>query len=155
MSVECCCTSCRTAGGRLESLAGAPRIVESNGATHLVLYRKDRIHWVQGSELLKEHRLTAETATRRVVATCCNTPMFLDFTKGHWLSLYGRLWPAETRPPIETRTMTSDAPEGVTLSDDVPNPKTHTVLFFIKLLGAWVAMGFRIPKVAVNGTLHV
>jgi hypothetical protein len=155
LSVECCCTSCRTAGGTLEALPGAPRIVGPNGATHVVLYRKDRVHFVKGSGLLKEHRLNTQSPTRRVVATCCNTPMFMDFTKGHWLSLYSCLWQSETLPRVEMRTMTSDALKGVTLSDDVPNPKTHTVSFFVKLLGAWVAMGFKVPVVAVDGELRI
>ena len=53
------------------------------------------------------------------------------------------------------RTMTSDAPEGTILSDDVPNHKRYALSFFAKLLGAWLAMGFRIPKVYVSGALHV
>jgi|SRR5665213_100548 len=147
LSVECCCTSCRT--------AGAPRIVGPNGATHLVLYRKDRIHFTKGTDLLKEYRLTPESLTRRIVAICCNTPICLDFTKGHWLSLYSCLWSAHTVPPIQMRTMTSDAVEGTILSDDVPNHKRDAFSFIAKLMSAWVAMGFKIPKVFVNGTLHV
>jgi hypothetical protein len=154
LSVECCCTSCRTAGGVLEKLPGAPRIVGRNGATQLVLYRKDRIHFATGTALLKEYRLTAESPTRRIVAICCNTPICLDFTKGHWLSLYSCVWPAHMLPPIQMRTMTSDAPEGTILCGDVPNHKRYAFSFFGKLLRAWVAMGFKIPKVLVNGTLH-
>jgi len=155
LSVECCCTSCRTAGGVMEKLPGAPRIVRPNGATHLVLYRKDRIHFTKGTELLKEYRLTPESTTRRICAICCNTPIGLDFTKGHWLSLYSCLWSAHTVPPIQMRTMTSDALEGTILSDDVPNHKRYAFSFFAKLLSAWVAMGFKMPKAFVNGTLHV
>jgi hypothetical protein len=153
LSVECCCTSCRTAGGVLEKLPGAPRIVGRNGATHLVLYRKDRVHFTKGAELLKEYRLTPGSATRRIVAVCCNTPIGLDFTKGHWLSLYSCLWSARTLPPIQMRTMTSDALEGSILSDDVPNHKHYAISFIARLLSAWIVMGFKIPKMVVNGTL--
>ena len=148
VAAECCCTSCRTAGGRLEALPGAPKIVEPNGATQLILYRKDRVHFDGGTELLREHRLAPQSATRRVVAICCNTPMFLEFTKGHWLSLYGYLWSPEARPRIEMRTMTSDALPGANLSNDIPNPKRQTFSFFVKLLSAWLAMGFSVPKIA-------
>jgi hypothetical protein len=153
LSVECCCTSCRTAGGVMEKLPGAPRIVRPNGATHLVLYRKDRIHFTKGTELLKEYRLTPESITRRICAICCNTPIGLDFTKGHWLSLYSCLWSAHTVPPIQMRTMTSDALEKTILSDDVPNHKRYAFSFFAKLLSAWVAMGFKMPKAFVNRTI--
>lgn len=155
LSVECCCTSCRTAGGKLEQLPGAPRILGQNGATHLILYRKDRIHFKKGTGLLQEYRLRPESPTRRIVASCCNTPIALDYTKGHWLSLYSCLWSVHTRPPIQMRTMTGDALEGVVLADDVPNHKRYAFSFFAKLLGAWIAMGFKTPKVLVNGALNV
>jgi hypothetical protein len=155
LSVECCCTSCRTAGGVMEKLPGAPRIVGPDGTTHMVLYRKDRIHFTKGTQLLKEYRLTPESPTRRIVAICCNTPVGLDFTKGHWLSFYSCLWPAHTLPPVQMRTMTSDALEGTILSDNVPNHKRYAFSFFAKLMSAWVAMGFKIPKLRVNGTLQV
>lgn len=153
---ECCCTSCRTAGHRLETLPNAPKIVESNGATHFVLYRKDRIQFESGLDQLREHRLTPESATRRVVAICCNTPVFLEFSKGHWLSIYGGLWPSEMRPAIEMRTMTGDALPGVTLSEDVPNPKSHSFAFMARLMAAWVAMGFKVPKIDfIRGEVNV
>jgi hypothetical protein len=155
LSVECCCTSCRTAGGVMESLPGAPRIVGPNGATHLVLYRKDRIHFTQGTELLKEYRLTPESPTRRIVVICCNTPIGLDFTKGHWFSFYSCLWSAATLPRVQMRTMTSDALEATILSDNVPNHKRYAFSFFAKLMSAWVAMGFKVPKLRVNGILQV
>jgi len=140
----------------MQTLPAAPAVLETNGATRFVLYRKDRVRFLKGTHLLKELRLTPEAKTRRVVATCCNTPVFLEFTNGHWLSLYGRLWPAGTLPPLEMRTMTSDLPAGSALPDDVPNGKRQSFSFFVKLLGAWIAMGFRSPKIAfVNGELQV
>lgn len=35
----------------------------------------------------------------------------------------------------------------------IPNLKSHTVPFYAKLLGAWIAMGFRNPKMEVAGTV--
>jgi hypothetical protein len=127
---------------------------EASGATRFVLYRKDRVHLRSGAGRLKELRLTPAAKTRRVVATCCQTPVFLEFENGHWLSLYGRLWPAGTLPRLEMRTMTADLPAGAALPDDVPNGKRQPISFFVKLLRAWIAMGFRSPKIAfVEGRL--
>jgi len=155
ISAECCCTSCRTAGTRLQSLPLARQVLGTNGTTRFVLYRKDRVRFLEGTGQLKEFRLTPEAKTRRVVATCCNTPIFLEFESGHWLSLYGSLWPTGTLPRLEMRTMTGDLPAGVVLSDDVPNYKTHSGFFFVKLLGAWLRMGFRSPKLTfINGALQ-
>lgn len=156
LSAECHCTSCRTAGAKLQCLPDAPQVFQANGGTHFVLYRKDRVRFLEGTERLKEFRLTPESKTRRVVATCCNTPVFLEFQSGHWLSLYSCLWPPGTLPPVELRTMTSDVPEGSALPNDgVPSAKTQSFSFFVKLLGAWIAMGFRVPKITVvNGEIH-
>jgi hypothetical protein len=123
--------------------------LEANGGTRFVLYRKDRVSFLKGTEFLKEFRLTPGSKTRRVVATCCNTPVFLEFQSGHWLSLYGSLWPEGTLPPLELRTMTSDLPDPSVLPNDIPNGKRQSIAFFAKLLGAWIAMGFRVPKITV------
>jgi hypothetical protein len=151
LSVECCCTSCRTASTRFEQLPGAPRIQTEHGTTPFVMVRKDRIQWVAGTSLLEEHRLSPKAPSRRVIATCCNTPVFLEFSGGHWLSLYGQLWPDGTRPPLEMRTMAKDLPAGVTLPNDVPNAGSQSATFMFKLLGAWIAMGFRAPKLDFVG----
>jgi hypothetical protein len=131
-------------------------VLTASGTTPFVLYRKDRVRFLKGADRLREFRLSPDAPTRRVIATCCNTPVFLEFQKGHWLSLYGGLWPAGTRPALEMRTMTSDLPAGTELPDDVPNGKRQSARFFAKLLGAWVAMGFRSPKVPeVSGEIAV
>ena len=101
LTAECHCTSCRTAGAALQQLRAAPHVLEDNGGTRFVLYRKDRLRFTRGAELLKEHRLTPNARTRRVVASCCNTPVFLEFERGHWLSLYSHLWPANARPAAQ------------------------------------------------------
>jgi hypothetical protein len=156
VSAECHCDSCREAGARLQTLAAAPQVLEANGGTRFILYRKDRVRFLQGAELLKEFRLKPGSKTRRVVATCCNTPVFLEFESGHWLSLYACLWPEGTLPPLELRTMTSDLPDRSVLSNDLPNGKRQSISFFAKLLGAWIRMGFKIPKITVvNGTINV
>jgi hypothetical protein len=122
-------------------------MVDQNGATRFVLYRKDRVQCTEGREMLREHRLSKESRTRRVVAICCSTPVFLEFADGHWLSLYGGLWPAATLPALQLRTMTRDRPAGVELPGDVPNPGTHTISFYAKLFRAWAAMRFRVPRI--------
>lgn len=156
VSAECLCADCQNAGQILQSLPDAPPVLDQKGATRFVIYRKDRVQCDAGQDFLREYRLTADSKTRRIVAICCNTAMFLEFTNGHWLSIYGGLWSETSLPTLEIRTMTRDRPEGVTLPDDVPNPKTHTVSFYAKLLRAWAAMGFRTPKIEyVHGTVEV
>jgi len=155
VSAECYCNSCRAAGARLQNLSAAAPLLDENGATRFVLYRKDRVRFVAGADRLREFRLTPSSKTRRVVAACCNTPVFLEFHNGHWLSLYGGLWQKGALPPLEVRTMTCDLPDASMLPDDVPNCRRQSISFFARLLGAWIAMGFRSPTIAgIHGEIR-
>jgi hypothetical protein len=149
--VECLCGSCRKAGRALTALPGAPQILDAKDATAFVMHRKDRVKILTGAEALKEHRLSADTGTRRVVATCCNTPVFLEVSGGHWLSLYRLLWPDGNRPAVEMRTMAGDLASS--LPNDVPNLRSHSLAFYGRLFGAWVRMGFRNPRIVVGGAI--
>jgi hypothetical protein len=151
ITTECHCNSCRAAAGRLARLPGAGTVLEDNDGTRFVLYRKDRIRFTQGAELLREFRLTPGAGTRRVIAGCCNTPVFLEFKGGHWLSLYERLWPEGTAPRLEIRTMTGDREDATVLEGDVPAGAWETTKFYGRLLRAWIAMGFKRPEIAVTG----
>ncbi|MCY1648498.1 DUF6151 family protein [Caulobacter sp. SL161] len=148
---ECLCDSCRTAAKRLAALPGGPNMLTTYGATPFAEYRKDRVRILAGEEGLRAFRLSPEADTRRIVASCCNTPIFLEMKGAHWLSLYLGLWPREVRPRPELRTMVGDLPDASGLPDDIPNLKTHSVTFYMKLLSAWIRMGFRNPTVRVEG----
>lgn len=147
ISAECLCSDCQAAGAFLQKQSNSPKILDENGATRFVIYRKDRVKFHSGQEKLIPHYLNQEKKTRRVISGCCNTPIFLEFKNGHWLSIYGLLWSTEKIPPLEIRTMTRSRPRGIMLPNDVPNPKTHTLLFYFKLFKAWAVMGFKAPKI--------
>ena len=156
MSTECHCTSCRTAAEVLEALPGAPSLRAPTGGIRTEMYRKDRVFCIKGAENLREYRLTPDAKTRRVVAICCNTPVLLDFTEGHWVDLYATLWPEGSLPPLQMRTMTGDISPPATLPGDVPNHKAHSAGFYVRLIAAWVAMGFARPTIDyVDGALKV
>lgn len=150
---ECLCDSCRAAAARLAKLPGARSALTCYGATPSAEYRKDRIRFVSGAESLREFRLAPDAGSRRVVATCCNTPVFLEMKGAHWLSLYSHLWPEDARPKATLRTMTGDLPDASALPADIPNLKSHTISFYAKLLTSWIAMGFRNPKITTAGTV--
>lgn len=152
VTAECHCSSCREAAERLAAFNPAAHVLEPNGGTGFVLYRKDRVH-IEDVELLREFRLSDASTTRRIVSGCCKTPLFLEFKGGHWLSVYSNLWPAATRPRPEMRTMTRDRTDLSPLSTDIPNYRTQSFRFFRKLLGAWIAMRLRSPKIAVSGRI--
>jgi hypothetical protein len=153
LTASCYCRSCQEAGRRFEQLPAAPRVLNSSGGTDCLLYRKDRVRCVTGQELLEEHRLRPESPTRRVLATCCNSAMFADFTKGHWLTLYRNRFPADA-PPVEVRVMTRDRRDGVVLADDMPNAAGYPARFMFRLIAAWIAMGLRRPDILWGKTVR-
>ncbi len=142
----CYCESCQQAGRQHQAVAGADPALAADGGTDYVLYRKDRVRCVHGGELLEERRLKPDSPTRRMYARCCNTAMFLDVSKGHWLTVYRGRLPGDI-PPATLRLMTAKRPAGVNLPDDMANYPGFSGKFMLKLLGAWVAMGFRRPAV--------
>jgi hypothetical protein len=79
--------------------------------------------------------------------------MFLDFSKGHWLSMYRNRFAAGA-PPVEMRIMTKERRAGVGLADDVRNHSGYSARFMLKLIAAWIAMGFRRPEVAPGMTVR-
>ena len=122
----CHCSNCQAAGRLLEALPGAMAILDKDGGTPFILFRKDRVRCLRTDTLLGELRLDPKSPTRRVVATCCNTPMFLDFTKGHWLSLYAARVPHREQARFYNR---------------------NSGVFVSRLLIAWASMAFRTPKI--------
>lgn len=145
LAATCHCTSCRTAGAELAALPGALPVTDANGGTPFVLWRKDRARVIRGAGTLREHRLSPK-GSRRAVATCCNTPMYLEFKGGHWLSLYAARF--DPSPPTEMRTMLMDAIPGSIPDDGLPGAQRQPARFMMKLLGAWAGTGFRFFKLA-------
>ncbi len=145
VTAVCYCGDCQEAGRQFALHPGAPAALDGDGGTPLVLFRKDRVRCLSGADRLQEHRLKPESPTRRFTAACCQSPLFLEFTKGHWLSLYrSSLSPADQRA-IDMRVMTKERREGVTLPRDVPDYPAHSGKFIVRLVAAWAAMRFRIP----------
>ncbi len=84
----CYCASCQEAGRRHRAASGVDADLAEDGGTDYVLYRKDRVRCIRGGDLLEDRRLKPDSPTRRMYARCCDTAMFVDFTKGHWLTVY-------------------------------------------------------------------
>jgi hypothetical protein len=126
VSAKCYCESCREAGVQFERLPAAPPILDTDGGTSIILFRKDRVRCANGLGYLEERRLPPTSATRRVIATCCNSAMFLDFTSGHWLSMYRNRFTSDTafRDARSLRQVHAQAAD-ILGQDGIPQAQGH------------------------------
>jgi hypothetical protein len=143
VSGVCYCGDCQKGGAQIEALPNAAAVRDADGGTACILYPKDRIACAKGADLLRPYKLRAESVTNRVVATCCNSAMFMNFDKGpFWVSAYRARFRGDL-PPIEVRICTKSKPEGVVLPGDVPSHPGYPPRMMVKLLMAGAAMLFR------------
>ena len=143
VTAVCYCDDCQEGARRIEALPNATAILESDGGTAYLLFRKDRIRCAQGDALLKSYKLKETSATNRVVATCCNSAMFVNFDKGpHWVSAYRARFHGDL-PPMEMRVCTKFRPGDAELPADAPNYPGYPLRLIARLLVAGVAMLLR------------
>lgn len=142
MSTVCYCKSCQEGSRQIEALPNGGPVCDSDGGTAYVLYRKDRVQYPKKTRLLQGYKLKEESSTNRVVATCCDSPMYLDFEKGHWLSVYRAAMQGDLPLP-EMRVHTKSKPAGNDLPNGVPNYPGYSLKFMAKLFAAWIAMLLR------------
>ena len=141
VSAVCYCSDCREGGRRIEALPGARPVLDADGGASYLTYRDDRFRCVSGAEMLVAHRLGDRAPTRRMVASCCNSGMFLKFEPGFWISSY-RLRYSGDLPPIEMRNQTRDRSAKTIISSDAPSFSRYPMRLFAKLIRARIAMLF-------------
>jgi len=135
----CYCVDCQEGGRRIEALPHAARVRDPDGGTPYLTYRDDRFRCVSGDELLVEYRLKPQSPTRRVVASCCNSGMFLKFGPGFWVSTYRARYDGNL-PPNEMRTNIRHRKSELALANDAPVYRSFPLRLFVKLIGARIAM---------------
>ena len=105
-SVACYCDDCQEGSRQIEALPDARPVRDSDGGTAYVLYRKDRVECSRGVQFLQSYKIREKSATNRVVVTCCNSAMFMNFDDNkHWVPVYRARFQGEV-PPLEMRICT-------------------------------------------------
>jgi hypothetical protein len=141
VTASCYCDDCQAGGHKLAELTGVA-VVGEDGGTPSVLYRRDRVKWIKGENLLVRHKLRPRSATNRVVASCCNTPMLVDFDRGpHWVSIYRDRFGAAA-PATEMLVNTRFRPKDVTLPANIRAYESFPLSFIGRLIASRVAMLF-------------
>ncbi len=141
--LTCYCDDCQESARQLESHANARRIADVNGGTEFVLFRKDRVDYLRGADLLKGYKIEDGSATTRQVATCCNAPMAMVFEDSrHWIPVYRARILGEV-PPIEMLICTKYAPVLIGAAGGVPAYTGYPMKFMARLLVSGIAMLLR------------
>ena len=139
-SAVCYCDSCQEGSRQIEALTDAVPILDPDGGTPYVLYRKDRIKYSKGAELLKGYKIDEKSATSRVVATCCNSAMVMQFGDArHWVPVFRGRFQGDI-PPLQWRVCTKFKPENAKIPNDIPSSKMYPVGLMVKLLASRISM---------------
>jgi hypothetical protein len=140
-AVVCYCDDCQAAGRAIEAL-GAQPVLDPDGGTSMVVYRKDRLRRAKGGELLKPFKLRPNSPTSRYVAGCCNCAMYLGFDDAkHWVDVFrGRI--QGSPPPVEARICTRFRTAETAMPDNAPASSGAPLSLIAKIVGARIAMLF-------------
>ena len=136
----CYCDDCQAAARQIEALPGAAPVMDPDGGTALTLFRTNRFTVARGGEHLAAHKLRPQSITKRMVASCCNSAMFLSFEKGpHWVSaLRNRL--VSEQPPIQFRHMTKYRTSSLPYPDQLKIHRKFPARFLAMVLRDRIAM---------------
>jgi len=140
----CYCDDCQTGARQIEAMPMSHPIRNPDGGVTYMVYRKDRISCSKGAPLLRAIKLTEKSATSRVVASCCNSAMFMNFDDGRfWVSAYRNRFQGEL-PPVQMRICTKFMSQKANLPLDIPSYSGYPIRFMAKLVAAWVPMLLRL-----------
>jgi hypothetical protein len=139
-SVVCYCDSCQEGSRQIEALTNAVPNQGPDGGTAYVLYRKDRVKYLKGADLLKGYKIDEKSTTSRVVATCCNSAMVMRFDDAkHWVPVYRGRFQGDI-PPLQWRICTKFKPENAEIPKDISSSTMYPAGFMLKLLASKLSM---------------
>lgn len=135
-SVICYCDDCQLAGRRIEAFPNARPVLDSQGGSHYLVYRRDGVRCVSGSERISRLTLRSESATQRLVAECCSAPLLVCFTDSkHWIDLFSAQVVGQSAK-VEFRMCTAFSPDRVAIPRDAKVSSGYPVRFIARLLAA-------------------
>ncbi len=145
----CYCDDCRTAAQRIAASAGSAPGADPDGGTEFMVFRRDRIACTRGADRLQAMRLSDTSKTRRMIAGCCATPMYLAFDdKRPWASAFRAGFGAHA-PAVEMRICTRFKRSKVKAEDSVPSYHGYPPTMMLRILAAWPLTLFSRPAGAL------
>jgi len=140
VSLVCYCDDCQEGARAIEALPNSARFRDADGGTPLLTYRDDRFRCSSGEDLLVGYKLRESAPTRRMVASCCNSAMFMKFAPGFWVSAYRARIEGDDLPPLDTRIQIEHRRADTELPRDAPCYRGFPMRLFAKVISARVAM---------------
>jgi hypothetical protein len=141
MTGICYCSDCQAGGRMIEALSNAPKVLNGDGGSDYILHRKSRTRIVKGAELLKPLKLKKGSGTNRVIASCCNSAMLLNFDGSqHWLDLYRNRITRGQAAPVQMLVCTKTAPDPERLPKGIPNYPGLSLRFIGRMIRDRLAM---------------
>jgi len=143
--VVCYCDDCQAGGQQIQALAPSQpsTVLAADGGSDFLMYHKHRVHCVRGAQLLRPLKLRASSPTNRVVASCCNSAMYLNFDdRRFWVDVF-RARLQSSGPPVQQRIFTKYMPDPSRLPNDVPSHPQVPLRFIAKLVLAGIAVRLR------------
>lgn len=146
-TLACYCTDCQAAGEQIAALAGGGHGgLGEDGGTVSVVFRKDRVRCVRGSELLVEHKQRPESATKRMIASCCNSNVSTQFDNWTPVTLLRTFSVNVDSMKPEMCIYTKDAPDLSKIMHGVPLRPRASGGFILRVLAATALLALqRIP----------
>jgi hypothetical protein len=139
ISVVCYCDDCQAGAQQIEALPNAGRVREPDGGVSYLVYRKDRVRIRKGAEILQGYKIRQNSATNRMVATCCNAAVILTFDDSkHWVDVY-RASVIGNVPPLQMQICTKYR-QGDALDTTVPTFSRYPLRLVAKLVAVRIAM---------------
>lgn len=102
-----------------------------------MLFRRDRLACTRGTDCLQAMKLTGASKTRRMIAGCCATPMYLTFDdKRPWVSAFRGRFGADA-PPVQQRICTRSKRLAEIAEDGLPSHPGYPPKMMLRILAAW------------------
>jgi len=121
-NVTCYCEDCQSAAKTLVKERGCENLLEADGGTSFSIFLEKDWTCVAGAERIEGHKLKADSPTTRYVSSCCQTPLYLKFGPGFWISSFRTAFKSDI-PNLQWRIKTSHRTSSLPYPDTLPRFK--------------------------------
>jgi hypothetical protein len=137
--VACYCNDCQAAGRAIDAWPNGRGGVAADGGMVSSIFRKDRVRCVSGRELLVDHKLRADSATIREIASCCNSSVATRFDNQTPIVTL-RTYAQETRLTPDMCVYTKHAPDAQQIKHTAPRYRAIPLKLIVKVMAASLAL---------------